>query len=650
MTSGSERSSSAPDPAPAHQPGRDADLSPASERDRHERIRELFLEAIELDPSARAERLHARCEGDPRLAVEIEELLRLAEGSWLLGDDDPAILPGMPVGPYLVERALGAGGMGSVLLAEQVEPVRRRVALKVLRSPTLESRVRFSSEAQALAALSHPGICRYLDSGFTEQGFAYLAMEWIEGETLQRHLASARPTVEDSVRLVREIALAVHHAHQRGLVHRDLKPSNILMRRRGEAVEPVVIDFGVARAIDGSEIADLLLTTRLAPVGTPAFMAPEQTRPELVPDIRSDVHALGAILFMLLSGDPPLAIAEGEDLLEIFMRIREQPAPRASERVSAVLWPGDAAPSRARRIRGDLDAIVAMALEKRPDDRYASAEQMASDLEAWLERRPVQARAVGRAERLRRLVRRRPLESLLVAGVALSLLVGTALALAGLARARAALSEARLQAEIARAAEAREIEQREVAERQGREAIAQQRIAQAVASFLADDLLARASPELDGPDTPVIEVVRAAVDRTSLALEETPTVEVAVRSTLAGVLAGLGSLDAAEQQLDLAAGPAAQLGPDEPLRIALDAARGGVLLRRQRLHEAEQALLDAGPARKRSSGRSTAPRSASRAIAPRQRSRSGGPPRRSRSSRRSSRRFGVVRSSSASPP
>lgn len=568
---------------------------PTSGDPRHERLREIFLEALEVDAAARPAWLGSRCGGDRELAADAAALLRLADSPPLPGDAPPedAAAPGSRVGPFVVERPLGSGGMGSVHLAVQCEPVERRVALKILRSPTLDAQVRFRSEAQALAALAHPRICRYLDSGVATHGVAYLAMEWIEGDPLDQHLARTRPSVEEAVSLAIEVAEAVQHAHQRGIVHRDLKPANILLRRRGDGVEPVVIDFGVARAVEGSELAALLLTTRLAPIGTPAFMAPEQTRLDRVPDVRSDIYALGAVLFLLLAGRPPLELAPDDDLVATFLRIREQPAPRASDRVSAAIWPGEAGRQRGRRIRGDLDAIVAKALEKHPEDRYASAAQFAADLEAWRAGRPVDARPIGRVERFRRLLRRRPVESFLVGGAAAALVAGSGLALAGLAEAHAALREARVQTRIAEDAKAGEAAQRLVAETQRNKAVAQGRIATAVASFLADDLLARASPELDGPDTPVIEVVRAAVARTAPALDETPLVEMAVRSTIARVLGALGELDAAESQLALAAPAAAALPADDPSRIAFDATRGALLLRRQRLRDAEATLRDA---------------------------------------------------------
>ncbi len=325
----------------------------------------------------------------------------------------------MQIGPYTTERVLGEGGMGTVYLARQEEPIRREVALKLMRDElaSAEARARFDVERDALSLMDHPHVARVLDAGITDAGRPYVAMELVSGLPIDQYCATNALTLHERVRLFIDVCHAVQHAHQKGVIHRDIKPSNILVRSVDGRPVPKVIDFGLAKALDGND--------RLAPgatrwgqvLGTPEYMSPEQADPRGLPvDARTDVYSLGAVLYELLTGDFPVGRATLEDARfeEVLRRILKDDVEAPSKRLSTRLAAGDLASwvdardaSRdTRALRGDLDWIVLKALERDPELRYASPSELAADLQRHLKGEPVEAGPPSTLYRMRKFVQR----------------------------------------------------------------------------------------------------------------------------------------------------------------------------------------------------------------------------------------------------
>lgn len=348
------------------------------------------------------------------------------------------------IGPYRVVRLLGSGGMGEVHLAEQDQPVRRRVALKVLRpglaSPEL--RERFAAERQMLALMDHPDIAKVYDAGETPDGSPYLVMEFVDGAPLADYCDRASLSLDDRLVLFRKICLAVAHAHQKAILHRDLKPSNILVSEQDGIPEPKLIDFGIGKAL-GWKIEQLSIETLQGQVfGTPQYMSPEHGlgRGGAL-DTRSDVYSLGVILYELLTGDTPLPQAEVRkcDLLTLGRRIEQEDAPRPSARIEDLARRDPAAASQIAAYRattpgrlrdslwGELDWITLRSLEKDPERRYQSAVDLAADIARHLADEVVTARPPTSTYRFGKFVRRH--RGLLASGAAVSLAVVAALAI-----------------------------------------------------------------------------------------------------------------------------------------------------------------------------------------------------------------------------
>jgi len=376
-------------------------------RERWRKVRELLEGALAQPLEARDAFVRERAAGDEDLQREVARLLRAEStlGGYL---EPPApfveaarelrpreeTLIGARVGPWKLERRIGSGGMGTVFLARRVEgDFEQRAAVKLLRqgldSPLMLQR--FRRERRLLAQIEHTNVARLLDGGVTEQGRPYLAMEFVEGQPIDAHCDSMKLSVNDRLRLFIKVCGAVHYAHQRLVVHRDLKPGNIFVSAEGE---PKLLDFGLAKVM--SDESDTLVTQTGAHALTPAYASPEQIRGGAV-TTASDVYSLGVVLYQLLTGKLPHKV-ETTSISELGRQICDVEPPRPSDAVDAEL--------QSRRLRGDLDTIVMKALRKEPERRYASARQLADDLDRYLEGWPVVAQTDSFAYRTTKFVRR----------------------------------------------------------------------------------------------------------------------------------------------------------------------------------------------------------------------------------------------------
>jgi hypothetical protein len=331
------------------------------------------------------------------------------------------------IGRYTLVTAVGEGGFGTVWLASQEEPVRRLVALKLLRRDPNSRMVlaRFQNERQTLARMDHPNVATVLDAGVTDDGRPWFAMPFIDGLPINVLCDEQRLRPRQRVQLFAAVCDGVQHAHQKGVIHRDLKPGNILVTRDTERPMPKVIDFGVAKACDPSDAASLR-TAEGQRLGTPQYMPPEQWMHGAgIADARSDVYALGAVLGELLVGGPPTRLPrtplEVPEVVPPLAWLAEVGARDPAVVAATAAARGMAVDELTEAVRGDLDAIVRRATAAHPDDRYATAAALADDLRRWLEGRAVAARLLGPSERALRWVRRHRIAASLAAVAAVAL-------------------------------------------------------------------------------------------------------------------------------------------------------------------------------------------------------------------------------------
>ena len=354
------------------------------------------------------------------------------------GDDD--------FGRYRILRPLGEGGMGTVYLAEQHEPIRRLVALKVVKlgMDTGQVLARFANERQALAMMDHPNIARIFDAGATPKGRPYFVMEYIEGVPITQYCDRNRMTIGQRLELFLAVCRAVQHAHQKGVIHRDLKPSNVLVTEQDGTPVPKVIDFGIAKATDQWAVENTLLTQFGQMVGTPEYASPEQAEVTTGDvDESSDVYSLGVILYELLIGTVPYDAASMRQagLAEMLRIIREEEAPPLSRKLTTMgAAAGDIAarrqtdPASLRRlVDGDLNSIAMKALEKVRERRYSSVTEFAADIQRYIEHRPVLASPPGSFYRARKFLRRHRL-AVLGAAAALAFILSSGLTVWSLVR------------------------------------------------------------------------------------------------------------------------------------------------------------------------------------------------------------------------
>jgi serine/threonine protein kinase/Tfp pilus assembly protein PilF len=438
-------------------------------------LQDIFARALELETqTARAGFLADACGGDARLRSEVESLLRAfgeagdflespASTPMITADrHGPTEGPGATIGPYRLREVLGEGGMGVVYVAEQSQPVRRRVALKVIK-PGMDTRqviARFEAERQALAMMDHPNIARVYDAGTTSAGRPYFVMELVRGIPITAYCDRERLSIRQRLELFVLVCRAVQHAHQKGIIHRDLKPSNILVTVIDGAAVPKVIDFGVAKAAGPALTERTIYTAFHQMIGTPLYMSPEQADLSGVDvDTRSDIYSLGVLLYELLTGTTPfdsetLRRATFEEMRRI---LREQEPPRPSTRLGtlgqtrATVSANRRAESRQldRAVRGELDWIVMKALEKDRRRRYETASDFAADLVNYLTDRTVTASPPSAWYRLTKMARRNKGLISTSAVVLTILLAATGVSVRQAHRARQA--EARAEADFRRA-------------------------------------------------------------------------------------------------------------------------------------------------------------------------------------------------------
>lgn len=562
------------------------------------RAEELFHRLVDLPPELREVKLDGEA---PEIAAEVQRLLA-EEDAW---GDEPVALAGLEaflgsavaarsgdrIGPYRLGRCLGEGGMGLVFEAEQLDPVRRTVALKLIKwgMDTRAVVSRFRAERQALALMDHPGIARVFDVGATGDGRPYFAMELVDGEPVTTFCERRQLRLEARLGLFSDICDAVQHAHQRGVIHRDLKPSNLLVREVDGRPQPVVIDFGIAKATGQDALERSLLTVHGAVVGTPDYMSPEQADSAGVDvDTRSDVFSLGVVLYELLTGVRPFPEVEpGPSGWELHRRRLAEESPR---RPSTRAEPGRGAPDRGatagpiprRRLRGDLDWITLRCLERDRGRRYPSAADLAADIRRHLKDQPVEAGPPDPLYRLAKFVRRHRAAVASAAAVALALLLGAGFAVVGLVEARAAERDA---------LEAREAAMREAA------------ASSELADFMVDLFQVSNPGEARGNSVTAREILDRGVQRIRDELDGQPLVQARLMDTMGDAYLQLGLYPEAAGLLgEAVALRSANLGTDSPEVADTLLALGQVQRRQLLLDEAEESFAASVRIRERAFG------------------------------------------------
>ncbi len=528
----------------------------------------IFIEALERPAGpVRTAYLDEACGADAALRRQVEAMLNddAAADEFFEGEDTLTVNPeggssasprgftaagfkpiageesGDVIGHYHLLEVLGEGGFGKVWKARQEEPVRREVALKIIK-PGMDSRevlTRFEHERQALAMMEHPGIARVFEAGATAAGRPYFVMELIAGEPVTRHCDRQRLDTPARLRLMADICAAVQHAHQKGIIHRDLKPSNVLITEQDGRAVVKIIDFGIAKAVNSGADSAHYHTRANQFIGTPAYMNPEQASLDgRDVDTRSDIYSLGVLLYQLLTGSTPFEgkTSRGASLEEIRRIIRDEEPVPPSTAVSRLKAKVLTAVLQKRKtvlrelsqlLRRDLDWIVMKALEKDRTRRYDSASALAADITRYLTGEPVMARPPTFGYRAGKFIRRRKGQVAAAALVLVSLLTGLAASTTLFLREKAALG--RESGERARA-------QRESANN-----------AQ-TAKFLSD-LLAGASPEqAQGKVPTLLDVVELAAQWIGRGMQDQPAVEASLRNTIGSTFFSLGRYPEARKQ------------------------------------------------------------------------------------------------------
>ncbi|HUE75048.1 MAG TPA: serine/threonine-protein kinase [Pirellulaceae bacterium] len=556
-------------------------------------LESIFFAALEKAPADRASYLAEACSGDDSLRRRVEKmLLAHADANSFLevppaanaSPGDPTIdqsvaeRPGTQIGPYKLLQQIGEGGFGVVYMAEQTEPVRRKVALKLIK-PGMDSRqviARFEAERQALAVMDHPNIAKVLDAGTVGQVFTshslemqvdnllhagrpYFVMELVRGIPITQYCDENSLPIRERLELFATVCQAIQHAHTKGIIHRDVKPTNVLVTRQDGQPIVKVIDFGIAKAM-GQQLTEKTLFTDFAQmIGTPLYMSPEQA--ELSSndiDTRSDIYSLGVLLYELLTGSTPVSKEQLKQAAfdEIRRIIREEEPQKPSTRISgsgtlaSIAAQRHVEPARlSRLVRGELDWIVMKTLEKDRNRRYETANGLALDVQRYLADEAVLACPPSAGYRLRKFARRNKSPIAAAVLVALALLGGAAAATWQAVRAIKAEALAGLRYEAER-------EAREQADAARKDAVAERKAAEVEAakatavSDLLQEMLASANPDRGkGAEYTVRQLLDDSTHRVRDQLEEQPEVEAAVRAAIGNAYRRLGLTDKAEPHL-----------------------------------------------------------------------------------------------------
>jgi tRNA A-37 threonylcarbamoyl transferase component Bud32/tetratricopeptide (TPR) repeat protein len=427
-----------------------------------QKARRLFMALADLAVSERSAALERACGADAALRAEVEALLRAdaAAGDFMASPTStvpPAVVSaatlsreqaGAQIGRYKLLEQIGEGGMGTIWMAEQREPVKRRVALKIIKlgMDTKQVIARFEAERQALAMMDHPHIARVLDAGATDAGRPYFVMEYIKGIPILEYCDQEKVDTKSRLELFTAVCQAIQHAHQKGIIHRDIKPSNVLVTLHDGVPVPKVIDFGIAKATNSELTTKTLFTEHRQMVGTPAYMSPEQAEMSgLDIDTRSDIYSLGVLLYELLTGTTPFDVRElmAKGFGEMMRTIREDEPHKPSTRISSL---GDTGTRTALQrnvdakrlsslLRGDIDWIVMKCLEKDRSRRYETANGLAADIKRHLNDEPVTAGAPSAGYRLRKFLKRNRGKVIAAGIVAAALVLGVIGTTTGMMRA-----------------------------------------------------------------------------------------------------------------------------------------------------------------------------------------------------------------------